>query len=214
MKSFVISWIKTQFITSVNHIHTSYIYVDIYIFKGSLHIFLYLKMAYGVNRQTYFNSFHSFLIVHRNLELFPIINYIWSYYFRIRYSHCLFSLLFFDFHLGGLISYLSGLFGGRERRILILGLDGAGKTTILYRLQVGEVVTTIPSVFHIPYFSVDLFTIEIVYSKFKTLLNTSIAIGFNVETVQYKNLKLQVWDLGGQTSIRPYWRCAHLKASV
>lgn len=35
----------------------------------------------------------------------------------------------------------------------------------------------------------------------------SIAIGFNVETVQYKNLKFQVWDLGGQTSIRPYWRC-------
>jgi len=33
------------------------------------------------------------------------------------------------------------------------------------------------------------------------------AIGFNVETVQYKNLKFQVWDLGGQTSIRPYWRC-------
>ena len=45
------------------------------------------------------------------------------------------------------MSYLSGLFGGRERRILILGLDGGGKTTILYRLQVGEVVTTIPSVF-------------------------------------------------------------------
>lgn len=38
-----------------------------------------------------------------------------------------------------------GLFGSRERRILILGLDGAGKTTILYKLQVGEVVTTIPS---------------------------------------------------------------------
>ena len=50
-----------------------------------------------------------------------------------------------------------------------------GKTTILYRLQVGEVVTTIPT------------------------------IGFNVETVTYKNLKFQVWDLGGQTSIRPYW---------
>jgi ADP-ribosylation factor-like protein 1 len=33
------------------------------------------------------------------------------------------------------------------------------------------------------------------------------AIGFNVESVQYKNLKFQVWDLGGQTSIRPYWRC-------
>ena len=49
--------------------------------------------------------------------------------------------------LGGLISYFSGLFGSKERRILILGLDGAGKTTILYRLQVGEVVTTIPSKF-------------------------------------------------------------------
>merc|ERR1712044_141666 len=57
------------------------------------------------------------------------------------------------------------------------GLDGAGKTTLLYRLQVGEVVTTIPT------------------------------IGFNVEQVTYKNLKFQVWDLGGQTSIRPYWRC-------
>jgi len=50
-------------------------------------------------------------------------------------------------HTGGLFSYFSGLFGSRERRILILGLDGAGKTTILYRLQVGEVVTTIPSMF-------------------------------------------------------------------
>merc|ERR1711975_44077 len=71
----------------------------------------------------------------------------------------------------------SKLWSEKEMRILILGLDGAGKTTILYRLQVGEVVTTIPT------------------------------IGFNVETVTYKNLKFQVWDLGGQTSIRPYWRC-------
>jgi ADP-ribosylation factor-like protein 1 len=30
---------------------------------------------------------------------------------------------------------------------------------------------------------------------------------FNVEEVVYKNIKFQVWDLGGQTSIRPYWRC-------
>jgi len=59
----------------------------------------------------------------------------------------------------------------------MLGLDSAGKTTILYRLQIGEVVSTIPT------------------------------IGFNVETVQYKNIKFQVWDLGGQSSIRPYWRC-------
>ncbi|TPX31880.1 hypothetical protein SmJEL517_g04925 [Synchytrium microbalum] len=80
--------------------------------------------------------------------------------------------------MGALFSkLLLRLWGTKEVRILILGLDGAGKTTILYRLQIGEVVTTIPT------------------------------IGFNVETVTYKNIKFQVWDLGGQTSIRPYWRC-------
>lgn len=52
-----------------------------------------------------------------------------------------------DFSPGGLLSYFKSLLGAREMRILILGLDGAGKTTILYRLQVGEVVTTIPSKF-------------------------------------------------------------------
>mmetsp|Transcript_182 Transcript_182/g.592 ORF Transcript_182/g.592 Transcript_182/m.592 type:complete len:181 (-) Transcript_182:97-639(-) len=80
--------------------------------------------------------------------------------------------------MGLLFSRLfSGIFGDKEARILVLGLDNAGKTTILYRLQVGEVVSTIPT------------------------------IGFNVETVTFENIKLQVWDLGGQTSIRPYWRC-------
>lgn len=80
--------------------------------------------------------------------------------------------------MGNLIpTILSNLFGPREVRMLILGLDNAGKTTILYRLQLDEIVETIPT------------------------------IGFNIETVQYKNIKFQVWDLGGQTSIRPYWRC-------
>eukprot|EP01012_Entosiphon_sulcatum_P041303 TRINITY_DN5513_c0_g2_i2.p1 TRINITY_DN5513_c0_g2~~TRINITY_DN5513_c0_g2_i2.p1 ORF type:complete len:180 (-),score=45.99 TRINITY_DN5513_c0_g2_i2:427-966(-) len=80
--------------------------------------------------------------------------------------------------MGGIFSNLFGrLMGAKEVRILILGLDNAGKTTILYKLQVGEVVTAIPT------------------------------IGFNVETIKYNNLKFQVWDLGGQTSIRPYWRC-------
>ena len=80
--------------------------------------------------------------------------------------------------MGALVSkLLNTLLGNKEVRVLILGLDNAGKTTILYKLQMGEVVTTVPT------------------------------IGFNVETVQYKNLRFQVWDLGGQTSIRPYWRC-------
>ncbi|KAJ8667673.1 hypothetical protein QAD02_009336 [Eretmocerus hayati] len=78
--------------------------------------------------------------------------------------------------MGGLLCYFRNLIGEQQRRILILGLDGAGKTTILYRLQVGEVITTTPT------------------------------IGFNVEEITYKNLKFQVWDLGGQTIMRPYWR--------
>ena len=57
----------------------------------------------------------------------------------------LFSILFSS-SVGSFFSHLfSSLWGSKELRILILGLDGAGKTTILYRLQVGEVVTTIPS---------------------------------------------------------------------
>lgn len=58
----------------------------------------------------------------------------------------------------------------------MVGLDAAGKTTILYKLKLGEVVSTIPT------------------------------IGFNVETVQYKNIKFTVWDVGGQDKIRPLWR--------
>ena len=51
-------------------------------------------------------------------------------------------------------------------------------------------------------------------TKHGTLLYTRAAIGFNVETVTYKNIKFQVWDLGGQTSIRPYWRCYYPYAGV
>jgi len=82
--------------------------------------------------------------------------------------------------MGILLSrFFQSVFSAREVRILILGLDNAGKTTILYKLQneTDEDIQTIPT------------------------------IGFNVETLQYKNIKFQVWDLGGQTSIRPYWRC-------
>lgn len=46
-------------------------------------------------------------------------------------------------------------------RILILGLDGAGKTTILYRLQVGEVVTTIPSMYCFAQFHLSIYLISL-----------------------------------------------------
>ena len=70
----------------------------------------------------------------------------------------------------------NGLWGKKEMRILMVGLDAAGKTTILYKLKLGEIVTTIPT------------------------------IGFNVETVEYKNISFTVWDVGGQDKIRPLWR--------
>ncbi|XP_039008633.1 ADP-ribosylation factor 1-like [Hibiscus syriacus] len=65
----------------------------------------------------------------------------------------------------------SRLFAKKEMRILMVGLDAAGKTTILYKLKLGEIVTTIPT------------------------------IGFNVETVEYKNISFTVWDVGGQDKV-------------
>lgn len=51
--------------------------------------------------------------------------------------------------MGNLLSGLwNSLFGEKETRVLILGLDSAGKTTILYRLHCGEVLTTTPSLQH------------------------------------------------------------------
>jgi len=63
-----------------------------------------------------------------------------------------------------------------DKKILMLGLDAAGKTTILYKMKLNETVTTIPT------------------------------IGFNVEGIQTKNnLELTVWDVGGQDKIRRLW---------
>ena len=48
--------------------------------------------------------------------------------------------------MGALASVFKGLFGKKEMRILMVGLDAAGKTTILYKLKLGEIVTTIPTI--------------------------------------------------------------------
>ena len=76
--------------------------------------------------------------------------------------------------MGFLFSKLAN--GPTEKKLLMLGLDNAGKTTLLYKLKLGEVVKTTPT------------------------------IGFNLEQVSYKKLKFSVWDLGGQDRIRPLWR--------
>jgi len=47
---------------------------------------------------------------------------------------------------GSFTKLFSGLFGKKEMRILMVGLDAAGKTTILYKLKLGEIVTTIPTI--------------------------------------------------------------------
>ena len=82
------------------------------------------------------------------------------------------------------------------------------------RLQVGEVVSTIPSKSGCGRDDTCSLRLALPYTTQArlTVLDTVLAcmcaaIGFNVETVSYKNIKFQVWDLGGQTSIRPYWRC-------
>ncbi|XP_060714749.1 ADP-ribosylation factor 4-like [Tachysurus vachellii] len=75
---------------------------------------------------------------------------------------------------------LSALFssgpGKRQMRLLMVGLDSSGKTTVLYNLKLGEATATIPT------------------------------NGFNVETVEHKNISFCVWDVGGQKAIRPLWR--------
>lgn len=64
----------------------------------------------------------------------------------------------------------------KEVRLLILGLDNAGKTTILKKFC-GEPIDTIEP-----------------------------TLGFNIKTVEYKGLSLSFWDVGGQKSIRAYWK--------
>jgi len=67
------------------------------------------------------------------------------------------------------------LFKHSQYKICIVGLNNAGKTTVLFKLHLGEVVETQPT------------------------------IGSNVEEVVHENVHFQVWDLGGQDSLRSAW---------
>uniref|UniRef100_A0A7S4IFE4 ADP-ribosylation factor n=1 Tax=Vannella robusta TaxID=1487602 RepID=A0A7S4IFE4_9EUKA len=73
---------------------------------------------------------------------------------------------------------LNNLFYGynKNARIVMLGLDAAGKTTIMYKYKLDETINTIPT------------------------------IGFNVETLQINKINMTMWDVGGQNKIRPLWR--------
>ncbi|KAI5694090.1 hypothetical protein M8J76_002593 [Diaphorina citri] len=78
----------------------------------------------------------------------------------------------------GLLAILKKLRSSPEKelRILILGLDNAGKTTILKTLASEDISHITPTQ------------------------------GFNIKSVQSEGFKLNVWDIGGQRKIRPYWR--------
>ena len=71
-----------------------------------------------------------------------------------------------------------------EMRVVTLGLDGSGKTSILFKLKQNEFVQTIPT------------------------------IGFNVESLEYKNVKFTVWDVGGQPKLRPLWKHYYLNTQA
>jgi hypothetical protein len=73
----------------------------------------------------------------------------------------------------------------------------------------GEVVTTIPTTHTHTHTHTHAHTHSLTHTQHTQgeVVTTIPTIGFNVETVTYKNIRFQVWDLGGQSSIRPYWRC-------
>ena len=64
----------------------------------------------------------------------------------------------------------------KEMRVLILGLDNAGKSTILRQIMGKDITEICPTV------------------------------GFNIETLEFEGFKLNLWDVGGQKSLRSYWR--------
>ncbi|KAH7817689.1 Arl3a [Monocercomonoides exilis] len=77
----------------------------------------------------------------------------------------------------GLFSFLSRLKAQKAKlRVLVLGLDNAGKSTILASLADEEISTVTPTA------------------------------GLNIKTVQHQKYELTMWDIGGQKSIRKYWK--------
>lgn len=68
------------------------------------------------------------------------------------------------------------MFAKKEAKVLMLGLDSAGKTTILYQLKLGMTLETIPT------------------------------MGFVHEKISHKKFTMNVWDIAGQDTLRPLWR--------
>lgn len=84
--------------------------------------------------------------------------------------------------MGLLFTRLWSLFTNEEHKVIIVGLDNAGKTTILYQFLMNEVVHTSPT------------------------------IGSNVEEVIWKNIHFLMWDIGGQETLRSAWNTYYSNA--
>lgn len=92
--------------------------------------------------------------------------------------------------------------------MLMVGLDAAGKTTILYKLHLGEVVTTIPTVgedSQCLQCGGDTHTPNVMLIH---VCSPPRPPGFNVEKVDYNNISFNVWDIGGQDKVQQQQHCA------
>ncbi len=78
--------------------------------------------------------------------------------------------------MGSIFSWFQSAFEQKQGQILLIGLDAAGKTTIVNRLKLASTKETVPT------------------------------IGFSVETITYKNVKFAMWDIGGQERLRQLWK--------
>jgi small GTP-binding protein len=99
----------------------------------------------------------------------------------VLYQHLFFTRNYFQVDMINRAHRITGVSltrakGAKDSRVLLLGLDWCGKTTLLYKLKLAERITTIPT------------------------------IGFNVETIETPTGTVTMWDVGGQDKIRALWR--------
>ena len=115
----------------------------------------------------------------------------------------------------------------QDRKIVMVGLDAAGKTTVLYQLKLQEVLMTIPTIGAEMGFLLKMTHVYIVFFEHRKAghIKNSMGLvgsyrwfrtgrGFNVETVEYRNIRFTVWDIGGVDGeiLSGSWRL-HFKAT-
>lgn len=93
----------------------------------------------------------------------------------------------------------------QEVHLLLLGLDNAGKTTVLKQLAAENISTITPT--QVLVFSHSKVSLKNAWIHFKvTNLLVILHQGFNLKSIESDGFRLNVWDIGGQRKIRPYWR--------